>query len=181
MLLIGDSISIGYTVPVRERLTGKANVHRIPENGGDTRHGLAKLAKWLGDTPWDIIHFNWGLHDIKLGTGQHQVPLEMYEKNLAQLVKQLQATKARLIWASTTPVPTGKLEPPRRNDDVVAYNLAAAKIMEKHGIAINDLYSFALPRLKDIQRPANVHFTVNGSAVLAEEVARKIELALQRK
>ena len=61
MLLIGDSISIGYTLPVRERLAGKANVHRIPENGGPTTNGLARLDAWLGTQRWDVIHFNWGL------------------------------------------------------------------------------------------------------------------------
>src|SRR5262249_4795155 len=65
VLLIGDSISIGYTVPARKLLQGKANVHRIPENGGPTSNGSAKLDKWLGDGKWDVIHFNWGLHDLK--------------------------------------------------------------------------------------------------------------------
>lgn len=37
VLLIGDSISIGYTEPVRMELAGKANVHRIPTNGSDRR------------------------------------------------------------------------------------------------------------------------------------------------
>src|SRR3954451_8440143 len=48
VLLIGDSISMGYTISVRELLKGEANVHRVPENGGDTANGLAKLDKWLG-------------------------------------------------------------------------------------------------------------------------------------
>jgi hypothetical protein len=65
VLLIGDSISIGYTLPVRELLKGKANVHRIPQNGGATDVGLEKMASWLGDGKWDVIHFNFGLHDAK--------------------------------------------------------------------------------------------------------------------
>jgi hypothetical protein len=65
VLLIGDSISIGYTVAVRERLKGKANVHRIPQNGGATEVGLDKMTAWLGKGKWDVIHFNFGLHDAK--------------------------------------------------------------------------------------------------------------------
>jgi len=65
VLLIGDSISIGYTVPVRDLLKGKANVHRIPVNGGPTLNGLKHLDAWLGTSRWDVIHFNWGLHDLK--------------------------------------------------------------------------------------------------------------------
>src|SRR6185503_19430837 len=77
ILLIGDSISIGYTVPVRNLLKGRANVHRIPDNGGPTTNGLAQLPQWLGKGKWDVIHFNWGLHDLKImADGQCQVPPE---------------------------------------------------------------------------------------------------------
>src|SRR5436190_23822776 len=66
VLLIGDSISMGYTVPVQNLLKGKANVHRIPENGGPTTNGLAKLETWLGEHKWDVIHFNWGLPALRI-------------------------------------------------------------------------------------------------------------------
>ena len=179
VLLIGDSISIGYTLPVRELLEGKANVHRIPENGGPTMKGLQKLADWLGESRWDLIHFNWGLHDLKcMENGKQQVPLAEYTANLVQLVERLQATGARLLWASTTPVPEGPVSPPRKSQDVVAYNAAAAEIMRARGIAINDLYTLVLARLDELQRPVNVHFTEEGSRVLAEEVARCIERSL---
>src|SRR5512144_2294125 len=97
VLLIGDSISIGYTPPVRELLQGKANVHRIPANGGPTSNGLAHIDEWLGEGKWDLIHFNWGLHDLKImEEGKRQVPIEDYERNLRQLVARLNRTKARL-------------------------------------------------------------------------------------
>lgn len=179
VLLIGDSISMGYTLPVRELLDGKANVHRIPLNGGPTSRGVAAMDRWLGDGPWDVIHFNWGLHDIKCDPdGKHQVPIEDYEKNLRALVARLKTTGAALIWCATTPVPEGNLNPLRRNADVIAYNAVAKNVMDENGIAINDLYEFALPRLQEIQRPVNVHFSQPGSRVLAGEVARVIETAL---
>ena len=96
VLIIGDSISIGYTLDVRALLKGKANVHRIPTNGGPTTNGLKNIQAWLGDGKWDVIHFNWGLHDLKYiqddpskradpkAPGSHQqVALADYEKNLA--------------------------------------------------------------------------------------------------
>ena len=176
VLLIGDSISIGYTLPVRKQLAGKANVHRIPANGGPTTNGLARLKEWLGGGTWDVIHFNWGLHDLKLmADGQHQVSVEAYEKNLRELVGQLKATQAKLIWASTTPVPDGKLSPPRSNADVQAYNAVARKIMTENNVVIDDLYEFALPQLAKIQRRVNVHFTDEGSQVLATQVVKSIE------
>ncbi|MCX6899485.1 MAG: SGNH/GDSL hydrolase family protein [Verrucomicrobia bacterium] len=181
VLLIGDSISIGYTLPVRELLKGKANLHRIPTNGGPTITGLEKLKSWIGDGKWDVIHFNWGLHDLKfMDTGKQQVPLADYEKNLRELVKQLKATGAKLIWCATTPVPDAEMKPPRKNADVIAYNAVAKKIMTENGIAIDNLYAFALPKLSTIQRPANVHFTDEGSKVLAKQVVASIEAALPK-
>ena len=114
VLLIGDSISIGYTEPVRNLLSGKANVYRIPENGGPTSRGVANLDKWLGDRKWDLIHFNWGLHDLKYMkdgkldlSGTELSTVEQYAENLEELVARLKNTRAKLIWASTTPVPEG--------------------------------------------------------------------------
>jgi lysophospholipase L1-like esterase len=179
VLLIGDSISIGYTVPTQKLLRGKANVHRIPENGGPTTTGLAKLDRWLGEGKWDVIHFNWGLHDLKLDKeGRPQVSLDQYEKNLRELVKRLRATGTRLVWASTTPVPEGNLNPPRKSADVIAYNAAAKKVMEENGVAVDDLYTFALPRLDKIQMRLNVHFTPQGSEALAGQVSASIRSAL---
>jgi acyl-CoA thioesterase-1 len=180
VLLLGDSISIGYTVPVREALKGKANVHRAPANCGPTTRGLENIDAWIGDSEWDVIHFNWGLHDLKFIDGKRQVPLEKYKTNLRRLVERLEKTGATLIWCSTTPVPDG-VSPPRTNDDVLAYNAAAAAIMKQHDIATDDLYAFAQPQLEKIQRKANVHFSPEGSNVLGKEVARQIQQALSKK
>lgn len=185
VLLIGDSISIGYTLATRKILEGKANVHRALTNCGPTSKGVQSLDSWLSDKrlgagKWDVIHFNWGLHDLKyMKDDKQQVPIDQYEKNLCELVQKLKQTGAELIWASTTPVPEG-VKPKRLDTDVVAYNEVAKKIMDENGIAINDLYSFALPKLKEIQRPANVHFPPQGSQALAERVAAAIEEALKK-
>jgi acyl-CoA thioesterase-1 len=180
VLIVGDSISIGYTPPATKLLAGKANIHHNPGNAADTVTGIKNIKSWLGDGKWDVIHFNWGLHDIKLGTGKHQVSIEDYEKNLREMVKTMKATNAKLIWATTTPVPEGKTNPPRKNVDVIAYNKVAKKIMDENGVAINDIYAFALPQLDKIQQPVNVHFSDKGSAALAERVAAAIEAALKK-
>jgi hypothetical protein len=182
VLLIGDSISMGYTIPVRELLKGKANVHRVLTNGGPTINGMEHLAEWLGSGKWDVIHFNWGLHDLKVDKdGARQVPIDKYEQNLRELVTRMRQTGARLIWASTTPVPDAKVNPVRVSSDVIAYNKVAAKVMQEAGIPTDDLYSFALPKLGTIQLPANVHYTPEGYNALAEQVAASIAQALARK
>ena len=63
VLLIGDSVSRGYTQAVRTILAGKANVHRAPANCGPAEKGMKNIEVWLGDGRWDLIHFNFGIHD----------------------------------------------------------------------------------------------------------------------
>lgn len=186
VLLIGDSISIGYTIATREALKGKANVHRPAANCGPTTRGVEHLDAWLGEGKWNVIHFNFGLHDLKYvddagkntspQKGRPQVPPEEYEKNLEQIVERLKRTGATLVFATTTPVPTG--EPQRVHDDAAKYNDIARRVMKKHDVRIDDLHAFCLPRLKEIQLPANVHFTKAGYAALGEEVAKQVGVAL---
>jgi lysophospholipase L1-like esterase len=192
VLLIGDSISIGYTLPVRKLLAVKANVHRVPTNARHTGIGLENINKWLGDGKWDVIHFNWGLHDLCYRSqnaktsgrrdkmnGSLDLTFEEYQQNLRKLVKILKATGAKLIWASTTPVPDG--EPGRIRGDEIRYNKAAEKIMKDNGVTINDLYAHASPELSQIQLPnGNVHFTAEGSKYLAKHVAASILKALDK-
>jgi len=186
VLLIGDSISIGYHAATVAALKGKANVQRPKTNCGPTTWGLQQLDQWLGQGKWDVIHFNWGLHDLKYINqrgqrdlkGKQQVPPAEYEKNLQELVRRLKATGAVLIFATTTPVPKGAGG--RIPGDSVAYNKIALKVMKENGVLVDDLYALAAPQLQKIQRPANVHFTPQGSKVLAAQVADSILKALKK-
>ena len=138
---------------------------------------------------WDVIHFNWGLHDLKYISAngdalvavdspgaRQQVPPAEYEKNLAKLVERLKKTGAKLIWRNTTPVPKGSKG--RVVGDSAKYNAIAEKIMKKHGIPTNDLFTLSKEQMDKIMRPANVHYTPEGSKVLAKEVVKSIEKAL---
>ena len=198
VLLIGDSISIGYLPFVQELMDGKASVDRIPlkpngkaENCQGTTNGIANIDRWLGDTKWDVIHFNFGLHYIKYikaDSGKnsndpndpHQADLKQYKKNLSEIVEKLKATGAKLIFATTTPYPKGT-KPLRDFGDDIKYNKVAKKIMKKNGIPVNDLHAFVLPRMEQLQRPVNVHFTEVGSKALAEQVAQSINQNLKKK
>lgn len=188
VLLIGDSISIGYTLEVRKLLAGKANVHRIPVNGGATDVGLANIEAWLGDGKWDVIHFNFGLHDAKYSSPTEQrASREAYVKNLEALAKRMQATGARLIFATTTPVPD-KLDATkptttstRRFDSIPERNKLAVEALTKMGVATDDLYAVVVPLQSQILRPNDVHFTPEGYTALAKAVAASIEAELAKK
>jgi acyl-CoA thioesterase-1 len=186
VLLIGDSISMGYTVPVREMLQGKANVLRVMENAAETGHGIKKLDAWLGDKKWDVIHFNFGLHDLKyLDANGKYVPPDQgkqvtlvpeYEANLRQIVARLKKTGAKLIWASTTPVPDASQG--RVKSDELKYNEAALRVMKETGVAVDDLHAVVTSGPADMQLPHNVHYTKEGYRLLAESVVASINGAL---
>jgi acyl-CoA thioesterase-1 len=189
VLLIGDSISIGYTLPVRELLRGKANVLRVLENAADSAHGMENMDKWLGEGKWSVIHFNFGLHDLKYldekGTyvtpdkGKQVALLPRYEANLRSLVQRLQRTGAKLIWATTTPVPEGSQG--RVANDELRYNKVALKVMKEYGIPVDDLHAVIVNGPPGLQQPKNVHFTSEGYELLARSVAATIETALAAK
>lgn len=171
VLLIGDSVSGGYTLATRATLAGRANVHKAPENCGPTANGLKKIDIWLGDGHWDVIHFNFGLHDSR-------TPVADYEKRLHQIVARLKKSGATLIWASTTPRPADGKEGPVLVDAVIERNDIAARVMREHDIAIDDLYTAVLPHLAEMQNPKDVHFNANGYSFLGSQVATAIEAVL---
>lgn len=197
VLLIGDSVSVGYTLAVRKELSGKANVHRPPQNCGSSAVGLANVERWLGDKPWDVIHFNHGLHDLSYEFspgknmnakgeyarpdtgGHHRVSPDDYRQNLTKLVALLRAKapNAKLIFATTTPVSADLHHYVK--DSELEYNRIAADVMGKLGVEVNDLWAFAKPRIAELQQPGNPHFTAKGSQALAKEIAQQITGALK--
>lgn len=172
VLLIGDSVSGGYTLASRKLLAGKANVHKAPENCGPTANGVKKLNVWLGEGRWKVIHFNFGLHDSK-------TPVADYEARLRAIVSRLQKTGARLIWANTTPRPADAKEGPQLAAAVVERNEIAARVMRENGIPINDLFEYISPHTARVQNPQDVHFNQEGYQLLGGRVAAAIEAALK--
>lgn len=191
VLLIGDSISMGYHVAVREALKGKANVFRPKTNCGPTTKGLSEIDAWLGDRKWDVVHWNFGLHDLKymgpngenLATpgseGAHQqVAIEDYATNIEKLAGRIKKASRYVIWRETSPVPKGAKG--RVVGDSAKYNAAAAEVIERvGGIQVDPFFEFA-ESVSDTQRPANVHYTPEGSKQLGRHVAGVIVAALEK-
>lgn len=174
VLIIGDSISLYYTDPVRRLLAGHADVYRTPMGPGKAQTLFASLDDFLKQYHWDIIHFNTGLHDFARKQGTEE-ELAEYRKNLEIILGKLKATGAKLIWASTTPVP--QTVPANISSDAVAqkYNAVAKALMDENGIPIDDLHTAILPdHSKYWLAPNNIHFNEEGSAFLGREVANAI-------
>lgn len=186
VVLIGDSIRMGYAPVVAEKLKGVAEVVTAKENGGDSRNVLKNLDAWAVAPKPAVIHFNAGLHDLKADkmTGTHQVELDAYRANLEKIVKRLEAeTSARLIFATTTPVidDRHKAAKPfsREEADVEAYNRAALAIMKKSPqVEVDDLHALAKGLGPGSMTADGVHFTKEGSVALGEQVASAIKKAL---
>ena len=184
VLIIGDSISGGYTPYVKELMKDEAIVIKNKGNAQYTGTGLIMIDEWLGEEEWDVIHFNWGLWDMYGWRYKDTLRTpDVYARNLETLVKRLEETGAELIWATTTPV----CPAPERNDLTLidsktekAYRKAALRVMRKHKIQVNDLYASMKRKQKDYAIADNdVHFTSEGSQFLAEQVADEIRKKLK--
>ncbi len=170
VLIIGDSVSRGYTLPLRAALAGRANVHRAPENCGPTANGLKKLDVWLGSGRWDIVTFNFGIHD-------RATPLADYTDRLEKIVARLKATGAKLIWVATTPIPDDAAKK-QTAASIVERNAAAAAVMARHGIPAADLFAAVTPQVATLQNPNDVHFNAAGYDFLGREVAAAVTARL---
>ncbi len=180
VLLIGDSISIYYTDTVRRLLTGHADVYRTPMGPGKAETLFASLDEFLEQGHWDVIHFNSGLHDFARKRGT-EADLQAYRNNLKNILGKLQATGARLIWASTTPVPEKAPASVTSDELCQTYNAVAKALMEEEGIPVNDLYTAVLPDHSQYwTAPNNIHFNEAGSAFLGRRVANAILPRLPR-
>ena len=186
VLLIGDSISIGYTPNVRQLLKSKANVYRAPTNCGSTDSGLENMTKWLGGKKWDVIHFNFGLHDMMYidnkgqldDSGRQVNSITKYKQNLEQITIQLKANAGKVLFATTTPVTEGTKG--FKVDDPAKYNAAAIEVMKKNKIRVNDLHDMNAESLREYQAPDDVHFYEKGSEFLAQKVTLTIANALEK-
>ena len=180
VVLIGDSIRIGYAPLVAKQLDGKAIVVSQP-NGEDSGNVLRHLDEWVIREKPDVVHINAGLHDLKLKDRRYQVPLADYEKNLKTIVERIRKeTNAKIIFATSTPI-VDNLHAQRKagfdrfEADVQKYNIAAVSVMKLAAVPINDLHevieSGGGPTLMNSD---GTHYTPEGYARLAAAVTNSI-------
>jgi len=181
VVLIGDSIRIGYAPLVAKRLEGKAIVVSAKPNGEDSGNVLKNLQEWVIKENPDVVHINAGLHDLKLKDAAYQVPLAEYEKNLKMILERIQKeTHAKIIFATSTPILDNlhaqrKAGFDRLEADVQKYNTAAVAIMKQAGVPIDDLHKRVEDGGKEkLIGPDGTHYTPAGYEMLAEAVTNSI-------
>ena len=184
VLIIGDSISIGYTPRVRKILDGRANVHRPKTNCKWSAFGDQKINEWISSEKWDLIHFNFGLWDWYGWSQDTKATPRSYSKSLDNIVQNLKKSGAKLVFAMTTPPCVG----PEKNAGIKIskarakqFNQAALGVMKKHGVVVNDLYALIENERKKYQRGENdVHYNEAGRDLLAAQVAAFIKKQLSQ-
>ena len=183
IVLVGDSIRMGYQETVRAELAGWADVWGPDQNGGTSENVLSHLGEWVLARCPNVLHINCGLHDLRKEFGQNTaaVPLSAYTDNVRTILTRVKTkTDAIVVWALTTPVNQewhNKNKPfDRYEKDVATYNTVAAGIAQELGIVVNDLFATVIAAGRDeILLPDGVHFRPEGYALLGKSVAACIK------
>ncbi|MDZ4402445.1 SGNH/GDSL hydrolase family protein [Prosthecobacter sp.] len=181
VLLIGDSIVGGYRKATIAALEGKAYVDVWANPYCQSEHTNKVLADVLMHGPYDVVHFNMGLHGwqegrIKPGT------YEPLTKTYVEVIK-TKLPNAKLIWASSTPV-TVKDKPanldPEVNPVIIEHNRMAAKVMAEMQVPVNDFYSVLVDQ-RALARGDRFHWTAPAYSLLADMCIESILKALPKR
>lgn len=186
VLIIGDSISLGYTPFV---MTPYANVehngpcfiqpyqhYRDDTNAEGSEHQANCIKQWLANGPYAVVHFNAGIWDVDTCTPLLNRSLSDYLMDLQKELDAIRESGATPIFATTTPIaPNGICV---ENSKVIEYNAAAIEMMQSQGVQIDDLYSTTLPYNDTDHVPGGIHWTDAAYQIMAQQVSASINEAV---
>ena len=178
VLLVGDSITRGYFAEVEKHLSGKAYCARLTTSKCVSDPSFVdEVQLLLKHYRFSVIHFNNGLH----GFGYTE---EQYREGLVKTVDAIekQAEKAKLIWATSTPVRQGNdlKKFGERTERVRVRNKFAAEIMKERGIPTNDLFGL-VENKPDWYSGDGTHFNAQGKEAQAKQAAESVAKLLPEK
>ena len=174
ILLIGDSILNGYARQVIKKLDGKAYVDMWVNPYHQSENLNKVLDRVLSQGPYDLIHFNVGLHGwqegrIKKGTF---IPLT---RDYVKVIK-LRYPKAKLIWENSTPVTeknnVAALDS-EINPTIIEHNRMAKLVMDEMNVPINNFYEL-LDRNRKLAKGDRFHWTRPAYDLLAGMVTKSV-------
>ena len=189
IVLIGDSIRMGYDAFVKQAFDGVACVYSPKENCRFAAYVLREIREWknqfdCGDDV-DCVHWNVGLWDcLKLMDGEVLTPIDVYARYIDRIsgAIRLYFPQAKVIFATSTPVREELFgEFKRLNADVERYNAAALEVVKKHGFAVNDLYAIASKAPVEYHSDMTHYRTKEGTRMMAGAVIRALENCLNVK
>lgn len=184
LLVIGDSISLGYLAPLQKDLETKYNVvHVKDESGADqnaqgTTFTLININRWLRQAPshLDVIIWNngvWNALDPSINTENgpaNATDLDTYKSELIEIAKILNTTDARIIFVTTTDLPA----PGFFKDRDLEENKIAKSVLPSMGIEVFDVNELVRTNPQLHLGPNNIHFNEEGYELLAQVIAGAI-------
>lgn len=183
VLILGDTVYRQPVTTIAKEIAGKIEIVRPDLKSGEMFSSatvLANLDELLGEGKWDLIIFNAGIGDlIHRAPGMETfrvMPVseggirntsdEDYAKNLNELAQRLKATRAKLVWASTTPIKDNFVF--IQGSEIQA-NAIAAKVMAAQRIPILDMHEHITRITADISPRAPQWETFGSNKVLIHE------------
>ena len=181
VLLLGDSISLGYREFVKADLEGVMNVYYPPENGRFAAYTFRALYEWTRDYDFpkdmDFVYWNNGLWDTaRIFGDEPQTSLQDYEIMISRVYQRLKYLfpNARIIFATTTPVIEDLFDKKvsyRLNEDIKKYNEAATQVVLKNGGIVHDLYGNGIDTYPRQVYQDAVHFLPQASQFIARNIS----------
>ena len=152
VLVIGDSVSIGWTPVLAANLSATHTVihspGRMADGGARSTSNFVNCADYLLQTDTlqplplrrgDTVLMNFGLHDYNLGLGGVPEYTTEYRIGLAKALALTQAAGAALVMLATTPA--HNTASAADDTTVVALNVAAAGLSKEFSVDFVDLHT----------------------------------------
>lgn len=175
ILLLGDSIRMGYQESVKKELGSSFDCRFSAENGRFAKFTLNELDRIFEecckDGNPDLIHWNNGLWDSAIVCREDGIftDPDEYEKYMRLLIRELRKRSGKVVFATTTPVRSGSLN--QKLEYIRCLNARILPVMKSENIPVNDLYSFVEPEMETLIGPDCIHLTESGRAKVGKEVA----------
>ena len=150
IVLLGDSIRMGYDKYIKDALKNTAEVYYPEENCRFAAYILRYAHEWKSAGKWgddvDLVHWNAGLWDaLELFGDEPLTSLSYYGEAIARIDKRLRMLfpNAKILFATSTAVDEKKSSAnfTRHNAIIEKYNTEAIRALSNTDTVINDLYS----------------------------------------
>lgn len=190
VLLLGDSIRMGYQEDVKELLKGEYEVYFSDDNGRFASYTLWQANQMFKEYGhFDVVHWNNGYWDMNVESPMTEAmtPIDEYSYFLRRIIRLCRENSDHIIFATTTPV----LEKGSAfdvtntgcyicydNEWVSTYNDTAKEIMRQENICVNDLYELVHQGENYYKCPDKLHLTIEGYKLCAQQIAdviRKVD------
>jgi hypothetical protein len=178
ILLIGDSIRMGYDKYVKEALSGVAEVYYPSDNCMYAENVLRFAHEWIqktGTDELDLIHWNAGLWDtLELFEDEPMTSLDYYGEAIARIHKRMKLVcpKTKLVFATSTAVLEDRCSKDfrRHNATIKKYNERALEALLGTDEIINDLYTLTENLSRDCHSDAVHYYTDKGTEAIGGRV-----------